>query len=659
MTKTSIHFNDLGNVRYTVTYADNVSTWQTLRGSTDAPMLLSYNDLIAQHKQLLLANHADSKSHEQIFKNHLSTLVSYLAYNGKTPDSQVGVEMLAKFEERSRAYLEQLQVEHRTMLDRRSHLRAWQEAVSDIKKAAEAPAKPSNPKNDNVNAFLQALRNAFSAQEETPKSLAKKAGVSPSAIARWLKGAMPKQSNLPSLTRIERALGLKRDALRNLLLESRTQEATEVRNSKDISYRARHKSRTKQAYALKEAELTAPMLREWRQFFEYKTEVYTQLRRERRSTWRMLPISKVASNLSNAAQRHGMGCVTADLTFQQVRQFLGFLCLPESKGGMGLRKADVMTLAWLAVPKAVNSYLEFITRRSAGIIHRGQKNFASFTASLTSKDNGYLTQQPSFAKRLPAEFMTDSFEALCEKTHLLARAWKDKANGQSRKPDEPIRGLLILPDPLAPVFRAINALDDEAAAAAPGSIDEAVRKRDALLMSMMIANPLRRRNFILMTYEEDGSGNLYHRHDGWRLRFEADDFKNERGAAHSNYDAPLPSELSDRIEEYLEEYRPRLLKSNPNASWAFPGRNGLMWKNLSKQVEKTTKRLIPETPGFGPHALRHLVPTVYLREHPNDFPTVAQLLHDRLETVMAVYAHLRQDDSFGRWQEHLRKVPRK
>src|ERR1700730_9715056 len=158
--KTSFEFNGLKNVRYTVTYADNVSAWQTLRGSTDAPMLLSYTDLIAQHKQRLLANQADTKSHDQIFKNHLSTLVSYLAYNGKTPDSQVGVEMLTKFEERSRAYLEQLQVARRTMLDRRSHLRAWHGAVNNIKKAAENSAKPNNPNNDNVSAFHQALRNA-------------------------------------------------------------------------------------------------------------------------------------------------------------------------------------------------------------------------------------------------------------------------------------------------------------------------------------------------------------------------------------------------------------------------------------------------------------------------------------------------------------------
>lgn len=36
--------------------------------------------------------------------------------------------------------------------------------------------------------------------------------------------------------------------------------------------------------------------------------------------------------------------------------------------------------------------------------------------------------------------------------------------------------------------------------AAPGSLYEALHKRDALLSSMLIANPLRRRNYVLMTY---------------------------------------------------------------------------------------------------------------------------------------------------------------
>lgn len=157
---------------------------------------------------------------------------------------------------------------------------------------------------------------------------------------------------------------------------------------------------------------------------------------------------------------------------------------------------------------------------------------------------------------------------------------------------------------------------------------------------------------------EDGSGNLYRRHDGWRLRFEASDFKNQKGAANSEYDAPLPPHLSRRIEDYLQEFRPRLLRLNPGAPWVFPSRFATFWDDLSRQYERVAERLIPETPGFDTQALRHLVATDYLRKHPEDYPTVATLLHDRLETVIANYAHLKQGHSFGRWEEHVQTIPK-
>jgi hypothetical protein len=37
----------------------------------------------------------------------------------------------------------------------------------------------------------------------------------------------------------------------------------------------------------------------------------------------------------------------------------------------------------------------------------------------------------------------------------------------------------------------------------------------------------------------------------------------------------------------------------------------------------------------------------------SDFLTAAQLLHDQLKTVLDRYAHLRQDDAFGRFEAHL------
>ncbi|RQP28081.1 hypothetical protein DF156_18790 [Burkholderia ubonensis] len=110
------------------------------------------------------------------------------------------------------------------------------------------------------------------------------------------------------------------------------------------------------------------------------------------------------------------------------------------------------------------------------------------------------------------------------------------------------------------------------------------------------------------------------------------------------------------MEEYLDEFRPRLLRANPKADWLFPNEDSGKWTSLNKHFFRLTRRLIPQTPGFGPHALRHLVATDYLRKHSNDFLTVSQLLHDKLETVLAEYAHLRQDDAFAKYEVHLRGV---
>ncbi|MGF6809516.1 integrase [Paraburkholderia sp. Clong3] len=412
-------------------------------------------------------------------------------------------------------------------------------------------------------------------------------------------------------------------------------------------------------YALPESELSPIFLNEWRDLFDYKTATTrTRLKRRKRGYWRLLRKSKIATPLSSAAQKGELGSVTANIALDAIRRYLGFLCKPRTDGGLGIAKSDVMTLAWLAVPDAVNAFLEFMTQRSDGIVHWGQRGFASFVCSLTSKEYGFLTQQPHFIERLNIPIVHGSFQEMCAETHEIASEWRCKAANFSRNPEEPIRGLLALEEPLAPLLRAIAKLDSAAAESLPGSVDEAVHKRDALLLTILTANPLRRRNLMLMTYFEDGSGNLYRREDGWRLRYEPSDFKNERGAASGPYDVPLPPDASWRIEEYLDEFRPRLLQHNPDAPWVMPSRRSTLWQSLTKQVEKITRRFVAETPGFGPHAVRHLVATDYLRKHPNDYPTVAQLLNDRLETVIAEYAHLKHDDSFGRWQEHLRAIPK-
>ncbi|MBC8752191.1 MULTISPECIES: hypothetical protein [Paraburkholderia] len=175
----------------------------------------------------------------------------------------------------------------------------------------------------------------------------------------------------------------------------------------------------------------------------------------------------------------------------------------------------------------------------------------------------------------------------------MSRHWEQHrlrdANEKSRDPLDPIRPLLDLAEPFEPVLRAIKDLDAAAAAAPIGSLDEALRKRDALLLAMLMSNPLRRRNYTQMTWCEDNTGALYRRQDGqWRVRFGASDFKNEKKSNKSPYDAPLPRALAERIDAYIDEYRPRLIRNSPSSTVVFPNRVGGVWKAL-RSLNKMSK----------------------------------------------------------------------
>jgi hypothetical protein len=424
-----------------------------------------------------------------------------------------------------------------------------------------------------------------------------------------------------------------------------------------IPYRERQRQNNKDHYLVGKEELTPLFQSEWQDFFEYKTAKRPKLRRTERGSWRLLPKEKIASILGPYAWRHGLGCVTAELTMVRCRSYFGYLSRPSEKGGFGVPRIEAQSLAWFAVPEAVDGYLEFLRNRAGGSVHDGHAGFAALAAAPTNEKTGYLTQRPDLALHLPAAWSIAPWEDACKDTFGLCRQWIKAATDVSRNPEDPIRGLLQLSEPLLPILRAIDKLDEKAARAAPGSLNEATLKRDALFLSLLIANPLRARNYILMCWREDQTGNLYRREDGqWRIRFGAQDFKNDRSGLQTHYDAPLPRSLANRVEEYLDGYRPRLVVKDVDAPWALPNTNSGKWVTLNRQVARITRELIPESQGFGPQAVRHIVATDYLRKHPNDYLTVAQLLHDKLETVLREYAHLRQDDSFGKYEEHLNAI---
>jgi integrase len=665
--KTSFEFNALEISRYRITYHGNEDAQLSGigMGILDPPsMTITYKELISRQKQL---HSPDSQfpgagsGTSQVMRNHLTSLHSFLAFSGKTVDAIVGRELLGDFDAKLRSYSETLSVSEHTKADRRSHLRAWRATAQALLAEQRLSAAPDGERRVADSDFHEKLRHAFAASEESPMEIARRAGASEQAVRRWLKGAIPNARAMPSLRRLELALGLEPDALRRLLLKQREPLCFPPQREPqaDMPYRARLKERTADAYRLKLNDINPSLAAEWRALLEYKTTKRTTIERSTRGKWRLLPKQKVARRLSAHAQKGNLLCETAQLNLDHFRAFAGYLARPTTAGGFGLTLDAVQTVAWLAVPEAVNGYLEFLTERSDGIAHAGHMLLANLASSLTHPVTGYLTQQPLFAERLPSAYSSTDWTAMCKATHTLCAEWKQDARGVSRDPSAPIQKLLDLAEPFAPVLKAIQLLDLAAASAPPGSLAEAIHKRDALLLSMLMANPLRRRNLVLMTWNEDNTGVLYQRQDRqWRIRYgAAEDFKNEGRSSSKGYDAPLPRSLQDRIEEYLQEYRPRLAHKAPDAAWLFPSHTGTKWLGLGRRVAKLTQRLIPEAPfGFGPHAFRHLVATDYLRKHPNDYLTVAILLHDTLETVLKAYAHLRQDESFEKYEAHIQAI---
>jgi len=658
----SFQNNQLGRYRYRLTISHNVSqainpppipssAWELL-------MNISYDDLIEKLKQHFhLEKSEASRNSLQRFRNHVSTLHSYLAYCGKTSASSVGAEFGSRFDDQLHGYCAQLDVTARTVRDRRSHLRLLQRLHAMTAKASPQPAKKES-------SFTTELRAAISKTGLAPKTLAREAGASPSAIQRWLAGAVPNQKGIPSLRRLEARLQLPRD---HLVARIPAAPVSTPAITTAVPFREQLKSRKRAAALslLPEAALQPAFLEEWRALLDHKTTVMPKMERHPRGVWRCVPLD-VAGDLSALAMHRGMACATADVVLSRLRDFLAVVtALPEAKGGLAEVAEGVQTLAWCVVPAALSAYLDYLTASSCGLRHGGHRNFAAFVASLLQPGTGYLWQQPELRNRLPASVRPESgaaWQDLCARSAKLLKDAKRHATDVSRDPKDPIAALLQQDQPLRPILEAIKRIDDKAAQAQPGSVSEARLRRDALLLAMLLANPLRVRAFVTMTWMADGTGTLRgNARDGWRIHLHRYQLKNGAGKAGKDYSVQVARWVQPRLNAYLEEYRQTLLAGRQSRYLFVSGRPSSQgeegaWKTLPERIFKLTRRYVTGSPGFGAHAFRHLVATDWLQQKPNDYLSVAELLNDSLSTVLKEYAHLRRDVSFSRYAEHIESL---
>jgi integrase len=185
-------------------------------------------------------------------------------------------------------------------------------------------------------------------------------------------------------------------------------------------------------------------------------------------------------------------------------------------------------------------------------------------------------------------------------------------------------------------------------------------ERTLFLVELLTEQPLRLKMLYIMTYLDDNTGNLYRRANGsWALRFPKEAFKNERGAAQKPYDVPFSEYLSARINDYLL----RILTKIPNRGdrvfpCVKPVKKGTRTRSTSLEhaFRNATRRFVKGCKGFGPHAVRHIVATDYIKNNESGWQTAADVLHDTIETIRKAYAFLRAEDGHKFYRDYVTKL---
>lgn len=657
----------------TVSATRSSVTRQKHRGVATDRMVPTYADVEIHAADRLRGRGAS----EAVISNTLCAFRGFMAYLDKSPDTPVDFALTTEFEESLTAYLDAKSLLGRkasSLKTRASQLRQFHRVARSITLV------------DGIGKFREALETAMRSRNVDVLELAKAAGMPPQLIRGWLgMNHEPKAVSWGHIAKIEEGLGLERD-----VLASRCPWYERERNRRTefvkppIAYRVLMAELRKTHYRLR---VYSERLRsEWLALLAFKTDVLLTDGESRLERWTLRPRDDDTRDRGWFATVGTEQSPTAENVFQMLTRYWGFLCLPGPEG-QGMSETD-MSLAHIADIDRLFAYLKWHKGRM-GHFNKSALSILGTTASLLRPRTGFVWQRAELAARAPADIQaalhrkfaavpeSQRWQAWCAHVHervrkLMHSLRKEKLVEQSRSTSEPIRAILQSPAPLEYLARALAA-HDRSEPPRHHKLQWAVHCRDGLLWAVLLATVVRSKHLGLMTYRPDNSGHLYRRPDGgWALRFERSLFKNFKGAAADrDYDVSLPQSVAKRIETYLTEARPLL--QSPECAYFFrpcKTKNAKHARPLSDEavyevVRSMATRYIPECSGFGPHAFRHIVPTDWLKTHPRDYMTVALILHDKLETVVANYCHLAADDGMRHYAQHVDKtvsgqrIPRK
>lgn len=317
-------------------------------------------------------------------------------------------------------------------------------------------------------------------------------------------------------------------------------------------------------------------------------------------------------------------------------------------------------------------------RRSDNKFHNGINVFIQVIESYLRPNSGFLWLNETIRETLPEEALCRmmgaesgrdalAWQAFCMKTRSELREFRERAadlHGIRRSRDPSERLAVVLNDEF-PLRKLVDFVESVERNMPPPAHQRDYRAwlRDVVLCRLLLTNPLRIGQIAAMTFRMDGTGNLIRIAAGrYRIQFAPEDFKNEKGAANGPYNVEVDPKLGSWIDRYLNESRPYLYGAAESTRFLLATTKGPRKENIHLtaagmvadiapkaeafylRLRTLTSTYIDGCPGFGPHCFRHAIATDHLRRNPGDYLTVATLLHDKLETVLKNYSHLKVQD---------------
>ncbi|MCW2236820.1 hypothetical protein [Azospirillum canadense] len=637
----------------------------------------------------LLDTHRDHVP-EAVFPQHASTLRAFMGYVLASDDTAIVPSMAADHDDLAAAFLAD-----RTrggdgakrVAEHRRHLRALK-ATADLILQSQA----------SQHGFAAALTAGIHNSGLTFEQVSHAAGMTDTLLHAWAKSySRPRTVGTKAGRTFERIAALERvlrlpEAALSSLLATRADAGTRGdggRPDESMAHRRRGGILTQLEYRF---ALPDHVEQPARRLIAFHRSVNPGRRRDgkrlvrhRRGEWRSNEFGTPAEDITRNTLEGFFGWLRLPSDPAQARERVAASLAAETPDdtveahipslmGRGWQDAD-LDLCQITDDQLVTEFLEFTVVRNKGWSGHQTLLLAKIKA-IIHPNQGWLAQHPEEAERykgwpsIDPRIDPDGYEAQARMWREHCRdAWQAleamtpsverKARRESRKLKR-LSDVFQLDDPAQALALLERRLDEDRPVERMREASTAVWLRDGLLVGMINRNPLRAYNYAIMTYRADNTGHLYQRQDGsWWLRYAPHEFKNEEGAAQTAYDEPIPKDVWPLIEAYLKAGRPQLSGAD-HCDRVFLTRDqhnkhgyGFLPSSISVRLEELVIRYLPEYRPWRAHTWRHIIATSWLRSHPNDFLNVALILHDKFETVMRNYSHLRVADGLQKYHEHF------